>query len=199
MASCNNDCSCGEGCSRQDDHGGACDCGDHKKNERRKKVTIPREIPNIPREMFKSECGARDVDPVGTLKLMGEEGSAFIVGAPNELTGDRDFDEMLRDCVKTLESKGAEYTIGSKDRLANFKKVAESVDSSMEKVWFTYFYKHYSAVASYIKNGCQVKSNEPIQGRIMDCIVYLLLFHKMTKEIESARESRQALEHGVIR
>jgi hypothetical protein len=106
-----------------------------------------------------------------------------------KLTGDKDLDEMLSMCIATTASKGAEYTIGSTDRLANFRRVAEQVGISMPQTWFTYFYKHYTAVVSYIKNGCQVKSNEPISGRIMDCIVYLMLFHKMVKEIEAARES----------
>lgn len=29
MAFCNNKCGCGRACSRQDDHGGGCDCGEH--------------------------------------------------------------------------------------------------------------------------------------------------------------------------
>jgi len=105
-----------------------------------------------------------------------------------ELTGDPEFDQMLADCISTMSSKGKEYTIGSQDRLANFRRVGEQVDEPMEKVWFTYFYKHYSAVVAYIKNGCKVQSNEPIQSRIMDCIVYLLLFHKMSQEIERSRK-----------
>lgn len=104
-----------------------------------------------------------------------------------ELTGDPDVDVMIRDCLETMRSKGQEYTIGSTDRLANFRRVGEQLDVPMEKAWAIYFYKHYCAVMAYIKNGCQVKSNEPISSRIMDCIVYLLLFHKMVKEIEGGR------------
>ncbi len=120
-------------------------------------------------------------------------GELYPDGRAVKLTGDKDFDKMFSDCIATLASKGAEYTIGSADRLANFKRVAEqlarpSCPITMQDVWFTYFYKHYSAVVSYLKNDCQVKSNEPIQGRIMDCIVYLILFSKMVKEIEAKRK-----------
>lgn len=108
---------------------------------------------------------------------------------PSTLTNDPEIDAMLQECIGTLFTKGAEYTLGSADRLHNFRTVGKMVDQPMEKVWFTYFYKHYSAVASYIKNGCYVKSNEPIQGRIMDCIVYLLLFSKMVEEIERGRKA----------
>lgn len=102
------------------------------------------------------------------------------------LSGDKQIDQMIVDCLNTMRTKGQEYTIGSVDRLANFRTVGEQVGEPMEKVWFTYFYKHYSALVSYIKNG-GVKSNETIQSRIMDCIVYLLLFHKMSIELDTVR------------
>ena len=110
------------------------------------------------------------------------------------LTGDPEIDALYRDCIKCFAEKGAEYTVGSKDRLANFRGVATDVDVPMEKVWYTFFNKHLRALQSYIKNGCTVKSNEPIQSRIMDLIVYLTLFHKMSLEIERKR----AAEAGVV-
>src|SRR6185295_12978655 len=91
-------------------------------------------------------------------------------------TGDADFDRMLARVVDTVASKGKEYTVGSADRLANFRGVGQDVDVPMEKVWYTFFNKHYRALQSYIKNGCKVQSNEGIDGRILDLIVYLLLF-----------------------
>lgn len=103
------------------------------------------------------------------------------------LTGDAEFDRILTDCITTLETKGAEYTGGSVDRLNNFRSIGEEIELPMEKVWYTYFNKHLRALQSYIKNGCVVKSNEPIDGRIMDLITYLLLFYKMVKEIERNR------------
>lgn len=102
-------------------------------------------------------------------------------------TGDAEIDAMLHECIKTMASKGAEYTVGSRDRLANFRGVAADVGIEMEKAWYVFFNKHLRALQSYIKNGCVVKSNEPISGRIMDLIVYLLLFHKMSMEIERER------------
>ena len=127
-----------------------------------------------------------------------QNGELYPDGKAVKLTGDKDLDEMLSMCIATTASKGAEYTIGSTDRLANFRRVAEMVETTMPKVWFTYFYKHYSAVVSYIKNDCHVKSNEPISGRIMDCIVYLMLFHKMVKEIEAARKTDVPIAPPVV-
>lgn len=113
-------------------------------------------------------------------------------------TGDPEIDRLYEDCIRCFAEKGAEYTVGSKDRLANFRGVAEDVDVPMEKVWYTFFNKHLRALQSYIKNGCTVKSNEPIQSRIMDLIVYLTLFHKMSLEIERKRLEAARAEHGVI-
>jgi hypothetical protein len=114
------------------------------------------------------------------------------------LTGDPEIDQLYAECIKCFAEKGAEYTVGSKDRLANFRGVAQDVDVPMEKVWYTFFNKHLRALQSYIKNGCTVKSNEPIRSRIMDLIVYLTLFHKMSLEIERKREEALRAEHGVI-
>lgn len=107
------------------------------------------------------------------------------------LTGDKEMDALLSDCIGTLKSKGAEYTMGSSDRLHNFRTVGEFTGVGMMSTWGVYFYKHVSSIFSYIKNGGEVKSNEPISGRIMDCIVYLLLFHKMTKEIERNKKNSE--------
>jgi hypothetical protein len=111
-------------------------------------------------------------------------------GFTPDLCGDKEMNEMFRDCINTMSSKGKEYTGGSPDRLNNFRQAGVDVGLEMEKVWYVFFNKHLRAVQSYIKNGCKVQSNEPIQSRIMDCIVYLFLFHKMSQEIEGKRKQQ---------
>jgi hypothetical protein len=98
------------------------------------------------------------------------------------LTGYTDIDGFLNECLDTMRRKGHDYRQGNDDDLLhNFRSVGVAVDEDMMKVWFTYFYKHYSAVVTYIKEGGQSES-EPIDGRIKDMIVYLLLFYRMTQE-----------------
>ena len=96
-------------------------------------------------------------------------------------TGDQDFDSLIDQCVKLLEVKGEDYTIGTGDRLHNFKTVSSFMGMTPESVLGAYFYKHVAAVFAYIKSGGQNES-EPIDGRIADCINYLLLFNKMVQE-----------------
>lgn len=103
------------------------------------------------------------------------------------LTGDADIDDMLRKCIKTLETKGNDYTqgAGDADRLKNFVDGGEQFDLPPEKVLGVYLWKHLCAVMRYIKEG-QVES-EPIESRIMDVINYMLLLHKMVKEKEKRK------------
>lgn len=98
------------------------------------------------------------------------------------MTGDAEIDVMLAACLKTLKVKGADYTGGSPDRLNNFRQVAEDVGISMQQTWYVFFNKHLRALQTFVKNG-KVES-ESIHGRILDLIVYLLLFEKMVLEGE---------------
>lgn len=96
-------------------------------------------------------------------------------------TGDADIDAILEQCLRVLQSKGADYTVGSSDKLANFKRSADFTGLTPQQAWSVYFYKHVAAIFSYVKTGGQAES-EPIEGRIVDAINYLLLFGKMVAE-----------------
>ena len=99
-----------------------------------------------------------------------------------KLTGDPDFDELLQECIKTLEIKGGDYTVGAgdKDRLYNFRTAAAGFDITPEQALGVYLFKHWTAVQRFCKEG-QVES-EPIRGRLVDVINYCLLLHKMILE-----------------
>ena len=99
----------------------------------------------------------------------------------HHLTGDEDFDELIMKCVEILKVKGADYTIGTGDRLHNFKTVAEFTGMTPEQTLGVYLYKHISAIFAFIKKGGATES-EPIEGRIADVVNYMLLFHKMVQE-----------------
>lgn len=94
---------------------------------------------------------------------------------------DPDFNDILAKCKATLVAKGRDYTMGSDTRLHNFNTVGEFVEIPRMKALAVYWYKHVTAVFSYIKTGGQSES-EPIAERIVDNINYLLLLHKMICE-----------------
>lgn len=77
-------------------------------------------------------------------------------------------------------TKGKDYA-GDDDALANFKRAAENLGLSPTEVWGVYASKHWDAIMSFIKNGGQLES-EPIEGRIDDLMVYLLLFKGLVQE-----------------
>ena len=78
--------------------------------------------------------------------------------------------ERLVDLTRT---KGREYA-NSDDQLANFKRLGEQLGLSPEKVIMVYMTKHLDSIHSYVRNPEQDLS-EPIDGRIDDAILYLIL------------------------
>lgn len=98
------------------------------------------------------------------------------------------FNKIVEDTVaeikKLAEFKGGEYA-GDFDRLANFRRNGERLGISMETVWSVYAGKHIDAVFQYVKDlqeGKQRTRLEPIEGRVDDIIVYMLLFKAMIHE-----------------
>lgn len=98
-------------------------------------------------------------------------------------TGDEDMDKLIRDMLDVMASKGKDYTVGTKDRLHNFRTVGQFTGQHPLDVLGVYMYKHISAIYSYIKSKGQNES-EPIEQRIIDAMNYLLLMHKMVCEMK---------------
>jgi len=91
------------------------------------------------------------------------------------------FESMHHAELDTMVKKGKEYTIGSDDKLANFKMVAKVTGITPMKVWQVYFMKHIASINNYVKDGIEA-SNEPIEGRIMDARNYLALLAGLIRE-----------------
>jgi hypothetical protein len=98
------------------------------------------------------------------------------------------WDQLLADQIASIHQlsalKGGEYA-GDEDRLANFRRNALALGLKMEQVWAVYTAKHWDAVMQYIKDQATGKSRErlePIDGRVDDLIVYLILFKAILRE-----------------
>ena len=103
----------------------------------------------------------------------------------------KDFNTLVDNTVQKLlelaDKKGGEYA-GDEDRLANFRRNAEALGMNMESVWSVYAAKHWDAMMQYVKDlntGKERERMEPIEGRAIDLIVYLMLFLAMTDERNS--------------
>jgi hypothetical protein len=101
---------------------------------------------------------------------------------------------------KLNDTKGREYA-GDGDALANFKRRGEQLDLDPLKVWGIFAGKHWDAVLSFIRHGKVL--SEPIEGRIDDLILYLILLKGLIEErAETAREeqlvgARRAMNNAV--
>jgi len=91
------------------------------------------------------------------------------------------FEIMHQNELEVMIGKGKEYTIGSDDKLANFKDVARQSGLKPIQVWQVYFLKHIASICNYVKDGVEA-SDEPISGRILDARNYLALLQGLIDE-----------------
>lgn len=97
--------------------------------------------------------------------------------------------------------KGGEYA-GDTDRLANFRRNGVAQDLPMATIWAIYAAKHWDAIQQWIKDdrkGTKRDRLEPIEGRVDDLIVYLLLFKAILEERNGYNDGLSGLNpHGVL-
>ena len=91
-------------------------------------------------------------------------------------------DATYKNLVNLTNSKGEEYSHDT-DQLANFKRQAAELGVSPLMVLAVYLNKHLDAVKSFIKNGREF--SEPIEGRIDDAILYLILLKALISDLRS--------------
>ena len=89
-------------------------------------------------------------------------------------------EEIIPNLMRTRDAGQKEYAHSKGDVFANFKRVAQSIDSTRVKVLMVYLLKHIDGIMSYV-NGHK-SQREDVSGRITDAIVYLLLLRGMVDE-----------------
>jgi hypothetical protein len=98
------------------------------------------------------------------------------------------FQRLLKDQLATLQAlsttKGEEYARAADDQLANFKRQAEELGVSQDKILAVFLNKHLDAIKYYIKTGETL--SEPIEGRIDDAVLYLVMLKAMIVEAYEA-------------
>ena len=88
--------------------------------------------------------------------------------------------------TKLSASKGLEYS-GETDRLANFKDQAKLLGfASPIQVLGVYLNKHLGSINKFIAGG--TASSEPIEGRIDDAILYLVLLKALISERQTPKD-----------
>lgn len=90
-----------------------------------------------------------------------------------------EIDNTLVEILELNNTKGREYAT-EEDGLANFKNRAKQMGITPGQVWGIFYGKHSDAIFSYLKGGKAL--SEPIQGRIDDAILYLILLKALITE-----------------
>ena len=96
---------------------------------------------------------------------------------------------IFKQVEEVMDNKGKEYS-GKEDRLANFKRNGKNLGLAPEAIWGVYCGKHWDSLMSFLKDlnsGIDIKAlegvlSEPIDGRIMDIITYLILLQGLIEE-----------------
>ena len=103
-------------------------------------------------------------------------------------------DAVHRRLLELTHSKGTEYAT-SDDRLSNFKDIARTYSMEPEQVLMIYMAKHLRSIESYtrdVASGTERVYSEPIEGRIDDAILYLVLLQCLRADRIAERHVRHA-------
>jgi hypothetical protein len=95
---------------------------------------------------------------------------------------------LLKKVVVMKDTKGLEYA-HSKDRFANFNRLAEGLKLPNTQIAWVYAMKHKDSIESYLRG--EYKGTEPIRGRVVDLITYLTLIAGMIEEQENKTDLKE--------
>lgn len=90
-------------------------------------------------------------------------------------------DETTAKLEQLTESKGREYRGSDDDQLANFYRSAKEAGIKPTQAWLVFFNKHIDAIKSFIRT--ESIFSEPIEGRIDDAILYLILLKALLRDL----------------
>lgn len=85
-------------------------------------------------------------------------------------------ESVMNDLTKMMAAGQAEYA-GGENVFGNFVRGALEIGVGPEAVLWIYAMKHKDGIAAYLRG--HKSQREPVEGRIIDLIVYLILLHCM--------------------
>jgi hypothetical protein len=99
---------------------------------------------------------------------------------------------VSKDCQLLREAGQKEYAHSEGNAFSNFERTAEDLENiSREQVLWIFVKKHLDGIKAYI-NG-HTSQREPIQGRINDAVVYLILLRGMVDDNETTSSTVQQI------
>jgi len=79
-------------------------------------------------------------------------------------------EKHFQEIMKISKTKGLEYS-NSEEANNNFYKLGQELGLDPKQVLWVYAQKHNQSISQFIRTG-ETKSNESIEGRIYDAILY---------------------------
>lgn len=87
----------------------------------------------------------------------------------------------VEDEIMALRAAGQREYAGGLDAFGNFNRLSEELFLKREQVLWVYLQKHMDGITAHVEHGHR-SQREPVQGRIKDVMVYLLLLWAMKTE-----------------
>ena len=122
---------------------------------------------------------------------------------------EKEIKEVFDKCIEVLIQKGREYQNTQKDGtnvFANFERGASDLGLSREDILWVFFSKHKDSINKFLRDLktkaisiSEIEENlsEPINGRIIDAINYLLLLNSMINERRNMEKGKK-LEKKIV-
>ena len=98
--------------------------------------------------------------------------------------------------LEMSNTKGNSYA-NDKDALANFKRLAVSLDLDPVRVCFVYMAKHYDSLASYARLGKDI-TGEGVASRVVDLRLFAALFLALVRDEEAEKLVEEKVEENDI-
>ena len=122
----------------------------------------------------------------------------------------KEFDKLFRDIMlpnilRTRQSGGQEYARDEENIFANFQRISDSLDISVEECILVYAMKHLDGIIAHVQG--TTSQREDVRGRITDLIVYMCLMwaylvkdesFEEDKVAEKIREDNKAMDKSLI-
>lgn len=100
---------------------------------------------------------------------------------------EKEFEKIMSIC----KTKGIEYSNSTEDANENFKKLSRELGMDPKQILWVYHQKHNQAISNFLKDGVS-HSNESIEGRIHDAILYhFILLSLIAEEKENVKKEEQ--------
>lgn len=96
------------------------------------------------------------------------------------------FRMFQHDETELQRRKCADYADVENDVLSNFKEAGREADIHTLQAWFTYWYKHYTAIRSFVRG--HHNQTDSLYERIRDLRIYLVLLYALAIDVGALNE-----------